>query len=417
MAFDTFVNAENNANAGFGVKVSYGNEIRRAACADTTYASLCEVVAKLFELGDAKLTLKYQDEDGDKITMSSDAELQEAIRLAKAAKKIIRLFVETNAKVKEEEMKPADPEVVEVEAPADHWRGGPHARRGMWGRGGFHHGPQHHVRFPPHHGPGPFPHAPFGGRGFHHGPYAFRAWGGDEARRAMRERKIAMKEHRQQMKQQLEEMKAACQTKEDKEAIKAFKVAMKEEWKDAWKDMKKMHKEEEKDEKKERKEEKKDKKEKKDKRDKHHHDKHHEKHHKCERGARDERLMARHVADVTIPDNSTLPADTPVIKTWRLKNVGTAAWPAESQLVFVSRHGDNLNGPERVPVAGPVEPGQELEVSVPFITPAEPGRYVGYYRLATADGVKFGQRVWVSFLIPAAPANTTTPTAPSAMDQ
>lgn len=233
----------------------------------------------------------------------------------------------------------------------------------------------------------------------------------------MRERKIAMKEHRQQMKQQLEEMKAACQTKEDKEAIKAFKVAMKEEWKDAWKDMKKMHKEEEKDEKKERKEEKKDKKEKKDKRDKHHHDKHHEKHHKCERGARDERLMARHVADVTIPDNSTLPADTPVIKTWRLKNVGTAAWPAESQLVFVSRHGDNLNGPERVPVAGPVEPGQELEVSVPFITPAEPGRYVGYYRLATADGVKFGQRVWVSFLIPAAPANTTTPTAPSAMDQ
>lgn len=251
----------------------------------------------------------------------------------------------------------------------------------------------------------------------------------------MKERKQAIKEHRKAMKDHLEEMKAACQTKEDKEAIKAFKEAMKEEWKDAWKEMKKLHKEEAKDEKKEKK-------------DKHHdkHEKHHdkyEKHHKKydKFGARDEsgeKLMARHIADVTIPDNSMLPADTPVIKTWKLKNVGTTAWPADSQLIFVSRHGDNLNGPERVPVPGPVEPGQEVDVSVPFITPAEPGRYVGYYRMATSDGMKFGQRVWVSFLIPAAAANTTvvtaprtpttpvaprtpttpsTPTAPTAMDQ
>jgi len=123
----------------------------------------------------------------------------------------------------------------------------------------------------------------------------------------------------------------------------------------------------------------------------------------------EDRFKARHVADVTIPDNSELPADTPVTKTWRLRNAGLLAWPADSQLIFVSHRGDNLNGPERV-LVGTVEPNQEVEVSVTFITPAEPGRYIGYYRMATGDGAKFGQRVWVAFIVPNAAA---TPTAPA----
>jgi len=114
----------------------------------------------------------------------------------------------------------------------------------------------------------------------------------------------------------------------------------------------------------------------------------------------DERFKARHVADVTIPDNSALPANTLATKTWRLRNAGTTAWPAGSQLLAVGRHGDHLNGPERVVVAS-IEPGQETEVSVPFFTPSEPGRYVAYYRMATAEGVKFGQRMWASFIISA----------------
>jgi len=113
-------------------------------------------------------------------------------------------------------------------------------------------------------------------------------------------------------------------------------------------------------------------------------------------------FAAKHVADVTIPDNSELPVDTPVTKTWRLRNTGAIPWPADSQLIFISHRGDNLNGPERVPV-GSVEPGQEVDVSVTFITPSEPGRYVGYYRMASAES-KFGQRVWVAFIVPTAAA-------------
>jgi len=200
------------------------------------------------------------------------------------------------------------------------------------------------------------------------------------------------------MKEQIRMMKANAVTEEDRQAIKelkehmkAAKQALKEEWraeKFQWKEYKKCDKKDKKD-KKEWKCDRKDK--------------------KCDKT---DRFVAKHVADLTIPDNSELSADSPVTKTWRLRNAGFIAWPADSQLIFISRRGDNLNGPERVFV-GAVEPQQEVDVSVTFITPPEPGRYIGYYRMATGDGAKFGQRVWVSFIIPAtAPRGEAAPTAP-----
>lgn len=110
-----------------------------------------------------------------------------------------------------------------------------------------------------------------------------------------------------------------------------------------------------------------------------------------------EQLRARLVADLTIPDESELPANTPATKTWRLRNRGTTAWPAGCHLIAVGRrHGDRLNGPEKVSV-GSVAPGQVTEVSIPFITPNQPGHYVAFYRMATAEGTRFGQRVSLIF--------------------
>jgi len=173
------------------------------------------------------------------------------------------------------------------------------------------------------------------------------------------------------MREQIRLMKENAVTQEDRENIKEIKKQMKDEWKGMWKDLrdsKETHKKEHKCAKRK--------------------DKHHGK-----------KYCAKHVADVTVPDNSELPADSPVTKTWRLRNAGEQRWPEDSQLIFISRKGDNLNGPERVHVGG-VDPGMEVEVSVTFITPADAGRYVGYYRMATGAGDKFGQRLWVSFVIP-----------------
>jgi hypothetical protein len=180
----------------------------------------------------------------------------------------------------------------------------------------------------------------------------------------------ACQEHKHAMKETLRAMKASA---EDKQTIKEFKEKMRMECKEAWKDYK-----------------------------------HYQKNY--------DRLSAKHVADVTIPDNSELPADTPVTKTWKLKNNGNAAWPAGSQLLFISQRGDNLNGPEKVDVEGPVLPQQEVNVSVTFITPSERGRYVGYYRMATPNGDKFGKKVWVSFVVPV-PSATLGAVSPLAMVQ
>ena len=108
------------------------------------------------------------------------------------------------------------------------------------------------------------------------------------------------KEHKKAMKEQIRAMKANAITDEDLKAIKDLKQQMRAECKAKWheiKSEKKAHKSGWKADKKAKKAEwKQDK--------------------KCEKG---DRLVARHVADVTIPDNSELPADTPVTKTWRMR--------------------------------------------------------------------------------------------------
>lgn len=37
----------------------------------------------------------------------------------------------------------------------------------------------------------------------------------------------------------------------------------------------------------------------------------------------------------------------------------------------------------------------EVDVKVDFVAPESPGRYISYWRMASSNGAKFGQRVWV----------------------
>ena len=39
--------------------------------------------------------------------------------------------------------------------------------------------------------------------------------------------------------------------------------------------------------------------------------------------------------------------------------------------------------------------GEELDATVDFIAPIQPGRYVSYWHLMSPSNQKFGQRVWV----------------------
>jgi len=112
-----------------------------------------------------------------------------------------------------------------------------------------------------------------------------------------------------------------------------------------------------------------------------------------------EKLVARFAKDVTIEDGTQIAANTAFVKIWRIRNDGIA-WPAGCVLRFVGKHSDDMGAPEFVPVEGIVAPEQEVDISVNLIAPSKPGRYTGYWKMCTADGRKFGQRVWVSIVVP-----------------
>jgi len=106
--------------------------------------------------------------------------------------------------------------------------------------------------------------------------------------------------------------------------------------------------------------------------------------------------LARFVADISVEDGTTLQAEQPFVKIWRMRNESTVAWPENTRLGYVG--GDKLSSVEAIAVPA-VEPAQEVDIAIDMIAPAKPGRYVGYWRLAAPDGTRFGQRVWVDIIV------------------
>jgi len=109
-------------------------------------------------------------------------------------------------------------------------------------------------------------------------------------------------------------------------------------------------------------------------------------------------MLARFVSDVTLPDGTEVAPGANVVKTWRFRNDATKPWPEGTVLAMVSKKGDKLGAPESTPV--PIcQPGEEVDVSVPLVAPAQAGRYVAYFRLSGPGGKKFGQRVWAMLTV------------------
>jgi len=112
-----------------------------------------------------------------------------------------------------------------------------------------------------------------------------------------------------------------------------------------------------------------------------------------------DKFVARHVKDVTIKDGASFLPGVSFVKTWKVRNEGLD-WPQDCRLMFVSRKGGDIMGaPDSVPVEGKVLSGSEVDVSVPMVAPAEPGKYVGYWRFVDPSGKKFGQRLMVSIVV------------------
>ena len=98
---------------------------------------------------------------------------------------------------------------------------------------------------------------------------------------------------------------------------------------------------------------------------------------------------ARFVRDVTVPDGTDFAPGAHFTKTWRLENTGTCTWTSGYAVVFAD--GDRLDAPAEQPLSNAeVAPGEEVEISVDLVAPAEPGSYQADFELQNASGQIFG---------------------------
>lgn len=119
----------------------------------------------------------------------------------------------------------------------------------------------------------------------------------------------------------------------------------------------------------------------------------------CRRGC-PAKWRGRFVKHVTVPDGTVFAPGECFIKTWRFRNESNQPWPPGSKILFVGKNSDQMGGPNEVDVGREVAPGQEVDVSVPLTAPSQPGSYVGFWRLADATaGKRFGQRVRVQIQV------------------
>jgi len=124
---------------------------------------------------------------------------------------------------------------------------------------------------------------------------------------------------------------------------------------------------------------------------------------------------AKWLADVTIPDYSLVAPSTSFVKTWSIQNTGTTTWTKDYKLIYL----EGLVGENNAVsfnLTKNVAPGETVEVSANFKSPATNGVYSSVWRMYTASGYLFGEvltmyiTVGTSTLTPTASAATVAPT-------
>jgi len=100
------------------------------------------------------------------------------------------------------------------------------------------------------------------------------------------------------------------------------------------------------------------------------------------------KAAAGHPIDVTIPDGTVMNPGESFSKTWRLENTGSCTWTRQYAVTFFS--GNSLDAFQTNTLAEPVEPGEQIDVTVDMEAPMDPGVYQSNWMLTNEEGVLFG---------------------------
>jgi len=106
---------------------------------------------------------------------------------------------------------------------------------------------------------------------------------------------------------------------------------------------------------------------------------------------------AKFVKDLTVNDLSRKAPGEKFEKGWVMR-AGPRGIPAGTSLVFVGGH--DLGAQDlRVPVGSPVKEGVEFVLKIGFQAPTKAGHYRSFWRLQTAEGRRFGPRIWADIMV------------------
>ncbi len=117
---------------------------------------------------------------------------------------------------------------------------------------------------------------------------------------------------------------------------------------------------------------------------------------------------AEFVADITIPDDTSIPAGGLFTKTWRVRNTGNATWKDSYRLVHSGGHMLASKDSHSVPAANP---GEEVDISLTMALPTQAGTYVSDWRFHDENGTPFGDNVYMRVIaeevVPVEPTGTS----------
>lgn len=103
------------------------------------------------------------------------------------------------------------------------------------------------------------------------------------------------------------------------------------------------------------------------------------------------------VADVNIPDETSMSPGQDFVKTWRVKNNGSCPWGEGYELVYAG-YADDMDG-QFQPLAEVVQPNQEVEISVQFQAPDAAGNYLSAWQMENPSGVTFPVIIFVKIVV------------------
>lgn len=106
------------------------------------------------------------------------------------------------------------------------------------------------------------------------------------------------------------------------------------------------------------------------------------------------------VADNSVEDGHVFPAGAEFVKSWRLRNNGSVAWPESTVVAFMG--GDRCGAAKSSPMeyhVGSVAAGAFADVHVEDMKAPSGGRYVSYWRLRdNATSQVFGDQLWCEYV-------------------